>query len=196
MRSRSAPDLAGRCPRCRLRSDLCLCAEVLPIASPVRLVVVRHALEALKSTNTARLAALAIDRVEFREHGAEGADPVRLDDLDPRAAMLVFPSAEPTPAPVVPPATLVLLDGNWGQAKRMLGRFPALQKLPRLSLARPALAPVRVRAAPRPEQLSTIEAISGALRWLGNDEAAAKLDRLFATFVARVLESRGRRSTR
>lgn len=190
MRSRTAEDLLGRCPRCRLRIERCLCDAVEPVETPLRFVVVRHALESLKSTNTARLATLALPDVEVREHGREG-EAIDLGDLDPESSMLVFPSGSASPPPNRLPSQLVVLDGNWNQVRRMLGRFPELRGLPKLSLPAPAVAPRRVRHAPLPHQLSTIEAMAGALRWCGDESGARKLERLYGTFVARTLASRG-----
>lgn len=189
MRSRSHPDLAGRCPRCRLRLESCLCDEVQPVDPGIEIVVVRHALESLKSTNTARLAALAIPSIRIVEYGAKD-QPLDGWALVHDATCLLYPGpAAATPSPA--PTRLVVLDGSWSQARGMLMRVKAFHALPRLSVAAPEIAPLRARHAPQPAQLTTIEAIAGALDALCLDGGDALRD-LSTRFATRVLETRGR----
>lgn len=188
MRSRSTPELAGRCPACRLRLERCLCDEVTRIAPDIEIVVVRHALEGIKSTNTARLAALAIPSLRIVEYGAKD-HPVDGALLATAGACLLYPGPAPSTPPVLP-TRLIVLDGNWTQARRMFMRLTALHPLPKLSVAPPAVAPVRARRAPAPAQLSTIEAIAGALEALSLD-GGPNLRDLAGTFATRVLETRG-----
>lgn len=191
MRSRTAPDFAGRCPECRLRLEYCICAEV-PNIDPGRdfdIVVVRHALESLKSSNTARVAALALPCVRIVEYGGKD-NPIDAEALVAAAdACLLYPTSEPS----TPESTnrLIVLDGNWTQARRMLLRMTPLHSLPRLSVAVPESTPTRTRRAPDPRQMSTIEAIAGALDALSLDGGDA-LRGVAELFASRVMQMRGR----
>lgn len=81
---------------------------------------------------------------------------------------------------------IVLLDGNWSQAKTLWWRNPWLLKLHRLVLNPPRPARLgRLRREPRRDALSTIEAAALALRHLEPDPTPADallaaLDRLIA----------------
>lgn len=177
----------GKCERCLGRGDGCLCAQVQPVHSRTRFVVLRHALERSKQSNTARIAALALPNCELREHGGLGPAP-DLEDLREEGTWLLYPGA---PVPQAPPSPrrLVVLDGSWSQARRMLQRLEVLRALPRLSL--PVAEGRRsLRAAP-PGGMSTLEAIARALELLEGPHLAAPLDRLHQAMVERVVRSRG-----
>jgi len=186
MRGFTGPDLAGRCPRCVMRLGLCYCGELAPVECRTEVLILRHAKEAFRTTNTARVAEIALSRC--RVIGWEG----RESELPPlEDAWLLFPGDGPSTPPGPPPERLVVLDGSWRQARRIFLRCPALHALPRLSLAPPAVAAPRLRASPAPSAMSTLEAIARALEGLDGAEVGRALDRAHAIATERVLASRG-----
>lgn len=189
MRSRTAPDLAGRCPACRLRIERCLCDTVQRLETRTRVAVVRHVLEAPKSTNTARLAALALPSLEILNYGAHGA-PLDESAIARGETWLLMPGSAPQ-VPEGRPDTLVVLDGSWTQVRGMLARIRTLHALPKFSLPPPTHVPLRARHAPLPEQLTTIEAIAGALEIVEPGPSGTALRTLADEFATRVLSTRG-----
>ena len=189
MRSRTDLSLIPRCPRCALPGPMCLCAEVTPFDAGLDVAIIRHVFEEPKSTNTGRIAALALTRCVIHRYGAQDArfDPAAIDW---NGAALLFPGGTAEPSEV---KTLVVLDGSWSQAKGMFLRLGALRGVPRVSLTPPRTAPVRLRDANDPVRLGTLEAIVGGFRTLGRDEAAERLDAVRRLHVARILKTRGRR---
>ena len=194
MRSRTAPDGGGRCPRCALQQPVCACAllQVLPIRTPF--LVLRHVREADKSSNTARWAALLLPGCEVRAWGGR-PDSARLVDVGQPGDWLLFPNQTPQASPVpngARPERLVVLDGTWRQVRRMLRALPAVRALPRLSVvARPRR--FSLRAAPSPSHLSTLEAMSSAVAVLEGEALAEALDARHREVVVRALTARGRR---
>lgn len=162
---------------------MCLCAAIPTIVTRTRIVIVRHHLERWRSSNSGRLAHLALPNSEIVEHGgATGA--AALPPLG--GAWLVFPEGEPTvAAPVPPPRQLVVLDATWSQARRMYRKLDAVRGLPILRLPDAPMPAARLRESPAPGRVSTIEAIARALRLVEGDAAAAPLEELFALAVAR-----------
>lgn len=171
------------CARCLFQQRVCLCSEIPTITTRTRVVIVRHYLERHRSSNTGRLAQLALTDSEIVDHGgSEG--PAELPALDGR--WLLYPEGEPTlVAPVPPPRQLVVLDATWSQARRMYRKLDALRGLPILRLPDEPMPAGRLRNSPGPGRVSTIEAIARALRLLEGDEPAAALERLFALAVDR-----------
>lgn len=191
MRSRTPEDLAGRCSRCYLPTALCLCAEVPQVLTRTEFLVIRHNKEREKSTNTARMAALALPLCRMLTYGAPGEpfDPAVLEGPD---TWLLFSGNEPPPPDAPRPRRLVVLDGSWGQARRMLQRVPELRRLPTLSLPPPAPNTRRLRRPPHPDGMSTIEAMAGAVAFLEGEEVARPLYELHERMIDQVLASRGR----
>jgi DTW domain-containing protein YfiP len=151
-------------------------------------LVLRHALEAKKTTNTARIAALALPKARIVEYGAPGR-AFSVESLAAPGTWLLFPG--PPDRPAGRPDRLVVVDGSWTQARRMLQRIPALRRLPRWSLAAPDRPRRRLRVAPAPDALSTLEAIAGALRELEGDDVGDALERLYDLMVEQILLARG-----
>ena len=194
MRSRTAPDGGGRCARCALKASVCACALLPSLPVRTRFVILRHAREADKSSNTARWAALLLPSCELRKWSGR-PDVADLGDLGQPGDWLLFPGEPPPAGPersVVTPERLVVLDGTWRQVRRMLRSLPALSGLPRLSV-RPRPQRFGLRASPSPQHLSTLEAIASAVALLEGEALAVALDACHRELVARALSARGRR---
>lgn len=184
-----SPTLEGRCPRCWVMLGHCVCAHIPTLPTTTRLLVVRHIKERHKSTNTARLAALALPNMRIVDYGAPDApfDPTPLAEED---TWVLFPGGG-SPVADHRPRTLVILDGTWAQARQMSHRIPGLGRLPRLSLEGPAAPVLRLRQPPHPEGMSTLEAIALALGQLEGAPAGEALLGLHARYVEAVLVARG-----
>jgi len=181
----AGPDDDARCDRCLLPRRLCVCAEIPAIATRTRVVIVRHVSERWRSSNSGRMAALALTNCEILEHGDRDA-PLDGAALAVRGSWLVFPEGEPrTAPPEPPPERIVILDGTWQQARKMRTRLAALRGMPVLRLPDQAAPGPRLRASPAHGMVSTIEAIARALRLLEGDAPAEALERLFELMVAR-----------
>src|ERR1700676_1588010 len=113
MRSSTSPTLQHRCHQCYLQTGFCLCAEVPRVETQTQLVIVRHALEGWKTTNTARIGLIALPHAELLEHGGPEH---RLDESRLRGAdtWLLFPGGtRETPSPAKPLKRLIVVDGTW-----------------------------------------------------------------------------------
>lgn len=194
------------CPRCTRPLRACLCRWITPTDHAVDVLVLQHPAEQHHAKGSTRLLQLSLRhcRCEVGEHfdpqalgawlHARGmADP----DGPPRQALLLYPEQPGgTPggpavaAPPVPLANpgrwrLVLLDGTWRQANRLLQDHPALQRLPRWALPMPPPSRYTVRKARRAEQRSTLEAACLALGALeGRHAHFAPLLAAFEAWVA------------
>lgn len=181
--ARGPVDFSRRCPRCVFPREACICALARPIATRTRFLVLRHASELARPTNSARWAALALPNLTIRDYALLDA-PLDVAALVEPGDAILFPSPHP-PRLDPPPPRVVVLDGTWAQARRMIQRVPALQALPRIAVAAPS-----VRAADpmrRPTirgGVSTMEAIAAALHLLGEPEAARALEALHAEALA------------
>ena len=196
MRSRTLPDLPGRCPRCWVKLSHCICGALGRAHNEAEVVFVRHHWEANKSTNTARIALLVLERARLVEFGYDA----KLADAEVRSlegAALLYPGvATPAPAPgaarhTPSPARLIVLDGTWAQTRRMLRRLPALALLPRVSLPPPSTEPLGLRRGHLAEGLSTILATAEALELLEGPDVAVPLRRAAHLHVESVLAARG-----
>lgn len=174
------------CQRCLLAR--CLCAEIPTVETRTHVVIVRHHSERYRSSNSGRLAHLAMPNSVIVEYG--GPTPgAPLPSL--AGAWLVFPEGEPMTelGNNKPPAQLVVLDATWSQARKMYRKLGALRGLPLLRLPEGIdPPPARMRNAPSPDRVSTLEAIAHALRLVEGEAVAAPLETLFAAAVRTAVE--------
>ncbi len=208
MRSSTPSDLKGRCNRCYLQDAWCVCAAIHPVLLSFDLLILRHWKESWRSSNTGRLANLAIENSRVLDYGAPHTD---FDDSPFRNpnTFLLFPSldrshglladaTEPPSTPLEtlsesdsPVATLVVVDASWGQARKLVRRVSALENLPRVSVRSCMSHTTRLRRPPFPGAMATIEAVSAAVRVLDGPAPANELDSLFARFVRNARAQRG-----
>jgi DTW domain-containing protein YfiP len=179
---------SARCPRCWLKLPRCLCSEIPRVAARAQLVVVRHAMERFKVSNTARLAVAAWAGARMLDYAVPG-EPAGVPALEGAAGdgatWLLYPDGEPLAAPPPTLRRLVVLDGSWPQARRMLQRIPELRGMPRLSLPPPEVPLARLRRTKEAAEMSTLEAIAQALSWLEGPDTARPLFHLHEAFVRR-----------
>ena len=161
------------------------------IEARTRFLLLRHASELARPTNSGRWAALALGGTRILDYALPGPPP-DLSALTEPGTVVLFPSPH-APRLEVRPRQVVVLDATWAQARRMVQRIPALRTLPRLSL--PARPPRTGRQPMRLPTvaggLSTIDAMAAALDLLGEHEAGRALGRLHEAALARAWRLRG-----
>ncbi|NMC71780.1 MAG: DTW domain-containing protein [Myxococcales bacterium] len=179
----------AECPRCGRPAVVCWCAWLRPFRPRTRVVILQHPRERTKPIGSARMAHLTLEGSELHVGVRfEGVAAVarRLDD--PRApAVLLYPGPAAQPIESLPrdvPRTLVVLDGTWRTSRALLRANPRLQALPRVRLEPPAPSEYRIRSQPRPEYVSTVEAVRLALRALEGPDP--RFDGLLEPFRAMI----------
>lgn len=173
-----------QCPRCLRPQTHCLCPLIPSLDSRTRVLLLQHPSEVNHALNTARLAALGLTNAELIV-GEVFEDLPTLLNPPGYQARLLFPADDAQPIQVYgasdEPLLLVVPDGTWRKARKMLHLNPLLMSLPRVTLAEGGVSRYRLRKAPGPGALSTIEAIVQALQTL---EAPASFEPLLKPFEA------------
>ncbi|CAB3701219.1 tRNA-uridine aminocarboxypropyltransferase [Achromobacter pestifer] len=172
------------CTRCLRPESHCLCPLIPSLSCRTRVVVLQHPSESRHALNTARLAVLGL--VGARRVVGERFSP---DDwAEPGyAPRLLFPG--PSAEILEPgygqdlgqPIQLIVPDGTWGHARKLLHINPELAALPRVMLPAGLTTRYRVRHADIPGALSTIEAVTHALNAI---ESPMNVDALLRPFEA------------
>ena len=190
MRKKNSPrNLDGHCPRCFFRQEVCVCPVTPRLQTRTRVVIVRHVLERHRTSNTGRLAALALPNCEILDYG-DGREV--FDDRALRApgAWLLYPDRPSAFTPAEPPSQIVVLDATWRQSRRMYRKIDALRGMPTLALPEPAQARARLRQPTHSDGVSTLEAIAAALGMVEGPECSEPLFRFFDEAVRRALSLR------
>lgn len=173
-----------QCSRCLRPATHCLCPLIPSLDSRTRVLLLQHPSEVNHALNTARLAALGLNNAQLVV-GEVFEDLQALLSPPGYQARLLFPADDAQPlqayVPSDEPLLLVVPDGTWRKARKMLHLNPLLAALPRVTLAMGAVSRYRLRKAPAPGALSTVEAIVQALQVL---EAPVSFEPLLKPFEA------------
>lgn len=192
------------CPECFLHKNLCLCELIPRLTLTTKVVLVIHAKELKRTTNTGRLALKALTNSELRVRG-EIESSLDLSELlhSNYQSLLFYPSSDAldlTPDLVQrlqtasdKPFQLIVPDGNWRQASKVHTRHPELKDIPRVMIQAPNTAANHLRAESRAEGMATLQAIACALRVLEGPAVGEALSRLYETKLERTLLGRGQR---
>ncbi len=183
------------CPRCRRPLGVCVCARITVLPTRTQVLLLQHARESRVGIGTARMAHLALAGSVLRVGVDFSADPVvraLLQDPAPAAPPhVLFPGPEALPIDRLPrdrPITLVVLDGTWAQARKLLRLNPAVAALPRVAFRPRHPSGYLIRRQPADFCLSTIEALAEVLEALEPD--GARFQRLLDPFAAMVERQR------
>ncbi len=187
------------CRRCLRPEAFCVCAGLGPIPSRTRVLLLQHPREARLAICSAWLTRVALENAELHRGVRFEADPRVRELVARRRSALLFPGPGAAPADALashPPELLVVVDGTWLQAAKMLDANPALAALPRVTLPPGHESGYgALRREPAAGHLSTIEAVAHALGAMERDpERFAPMVRAFRRMVELQLGcSRGER---
>lgn len=158
----------------------------------------QHPREYRMPIGTARMTNLGLANSELHVGADLDVHPrVRALTTNPEGTALLFPgpgAVEPEDFPGGPPSTLVVLDGTWIQARKMLERSECLQRLPRVGFTPPAPGAYRIRREPAAHCLATVEAVVQVLGRLEHD--AERFTPLLAAFEQMVQQQLHFKATR
>ena len=191
----SAMEPDALCPTCEKPLALCVCDAVTPLDNRIAVVILRHPQEQDRLLGTARIATLQLKNAALKT-GLSWPSLAKLvgQDVDPKRWGVLYLGTAKTSAPLAPrPLTVVdkageamadqddilahldgiiLLDGNWQQAKALWWRNAWMLKCRRLVLQPPRASYYgNLRKEPRNESVSTIEAIAYTLAALDDDDS-------------------------
>ena len=175
-----------QCARCQRPQTHCLCPLIPSLDSRTRVLLLQHPSEVNHALNTARLAALGLNNAELVVGEVFDDLPALLYQPGYQARLL-FPGEDAQPLQAYAandqPLLLVVPDGTWRKARKMLHLNPLLAALPRVTLVDGGVSRYRLRKAPGPGALSTVEAIVQALQVLEAPASFEPLLRPFETLI-------------
>jgi DTW domain-containing protein YfiP len=189
------------CPRCGKPAALCVCGALRPVENGVFVLILQHPQEQDRDLGTGRLTHLQLARsalkvgLSWRSLAAalgREADPRRWgvlylgpsQDL-PEGDIALLDRHGAARSDVGELDGIVVLDGTWSQAKALWWRNPWLLKLNRIVLRPPFRSAYgELRREPRPESVSTIEAVALCLARIEDDPTL--VERIAAPFHALV----------
>lgn len=163
------------CPRCQRAEKVCVCDFIKPIANKIEVGILQHPSETKQVKGTAILAALSLQkcRLWVAEELDEAPD-LKAWLAGAKPVYLLYPPTQQKESVEVidtlnlsqnDPAEykVLVLDGTWRKTYKMMQINPALQTLPRVTIAPANISAYLIRKQKDSQSLSTIEAIAELL---------------------------------
>lgn len=181
MRSRRLP----RCGGCGLPNSLCVCPELPVIRVRPRVIVVVSRSEAIRTTNTGRLAARMLEGSSLVVSGAPGLPALPASPSGAVAVLFPFEGTRPLQQGDPIPEVLIVPDGSWSQARRMAIKL--VRGLGAAAVALPAGGDglQAMRKPPGGALLCTCEAIARALSILEGSRVEQQMMPALRRFIER-----------
>lgn len=190
-----------RCLICRMHLDLCVCEFLPHFELKTRITILMHAREFHLVSNTAFIVPriLSNSQVLLRGHVDPQKSPPISENLNSEYNHVVlFPHAQAKELNAEfleeqdKPLNLIVPDGNWRQAAKMIKRESMLNDLPKVILPSGPISRYRLRRYQKPEGVCTFEAIARALGVIENSTVQKDLENFFERRINRILWTRGK----
>ncbi len=177
------------CYACLRPASHCLCAEIQPFAAHCNFLILQHPHERKKYHSTARLLRSVVTNVSLLR-GISFEEQSIARSAQAKTTYLLYPGRESIDAADVPldlNSTIIVVDGTWIEARKILHRNPFLKQLQRISFKAPLRSKFIIRKQPKDNYLSTIESVAHLLQInalaYGRPAQAERYQALFDLFL-------------
>lgn len=158
---------AGRptCYACLRPYSHCLCKLLERFDAHCNILILQHPNEYRKYYSTAPLVTLSIRNSKLIR-SIEFPDSVIKNEISDLNPYLLYPGSQATDCEEVTlnrSNVVLVIDGTWSEAKKIVKRNPTLCSLPQLSFKRLIRSEYRIRKQPKLNYLSTVESIAHLL---------------------------------
>ncbi|MBR9728730.1 tRNA-uridine aminocarboxypropyltransferase [Shewanella intestini] len=159
------------CQQCRYPQNACVCHAITPLTVNTEVVVLQHPSEVNHAKNSVKLMGLVLAnlRVDVGESAADFAPLQAYLASVNKPVYLVYPnesSQTVAQAGAAQDCVILLIDGTWKKAYRILQLNPWLLTFPALHLDVSDASQYIIRKAKRADSLSTLEATAYVLNAL------------------------------
>jgi len=153
------------CYRCFRPEAHCVCSLISPFYAHVNTLILQHPNERKKYYSTAKLLVSAIENSRVLR-GVEFCSTQLEELLAGQECYLLYPSATASDCSEVSLSTkntVIVIDGTWREAGKIIFRNSFLKELPQLSFKRQLQSQYHIRKQPKAGCLSTIESVAHLL---------------------------------
>jgi DTW domain-containing protein len=194
---------ALRCRQCGLLKESCVCALAPRLDIRTRFIIVSHAKEMQRASNTARLARLAMPGTKILLRGVKDRPiPPEAFAREGAEMFVLFPSKEAREINEAfvrgrnrdeKPFVIVVPDGSWNQSASAIRREAGLKDMPRLKLPPGPESRYALRSQSVPGRVSTFEAMARVVGIVEGGEKQQALEAFLDEMVRRSLTDSGKR---
>lgn len=174
----------------------CICSLANPIENLMPVKIYIHHKELSRRSNSSHLLRLALKNVSFEVHGAPNQSTNWPTPSMAERSCVLFPSDDAQPLTTDDRGRfeqLIVVDGNWRQAKKAANRLKKLPCPHFRSLPFQTPSEFRLRTQSAIDRLSTFESVARAMSVLEGADPWALMMPLFRAHVSVTMDLRSRR---
>jgi|LULF01.1.fsa_nt_gb DTW domain-containing protein YfiP len=170
------------CKRCLKPLLTCFCQALTPIENRVKLIILVHPDEEKHPYNTALMTKLNFKNSKLIIGENLSYDSQLRSEVSRPGSYILYPHETAKKINTLSSAqkkeikTLILLDGTWRKAKRILYQTQFLQDIPLLQLPENLNSIYHIRKAPQKNFLSTLEAATHSLNLIEKQNYSCALN--------------------
>ena len=147
------PNGEGRptCYACFRPKSHCQCDSIIPFEAHCNLLILQHPHERRKYYGTAKIAAKAIRNSKLLR-GIQFAPGEIERAISPKKPYLLYPGKDASDCESIlldQDDIVIVIDGTWDEAGKILYRNPMLKTLPRISFKNPYRSNYKIRKQPK-----------------------------------------------
>lgn len=182
----SATDIDPRpmCYSCFRPEGYCVCNLITPFTAHTNFLILQHPHERRKYHSSTKLVLSAIKNSKLLRGITFDPKEIQTTVLG-ETPYILYPSKDATDCKEVnldENSTVIVIDGTWIEARKIMFRNPYLKSLPKLTFKEPIRSQYRIRRQPKEHCLSTLECIAHLLKQTSHPSESEKYDSLFSGF--------------
>ncbi len=147
----------------------CLCRLVRPFEAHVNFLILQHPNERKKYCSTTKIVMKAVRNARMMRGVVFNPETI-LRAVQGQEVFLLYPGKDSVDCASVEldrSKTVIVVDGTWDEAQKIIYRNPFLRRFPKLSFSSAPLSNYHIRRQPKAHCLSTLESISYLLKRSG-----------------------------
>ncbi len=189
------------CDQCQRPLKVCLCAHLVKLQAPFKVLILQHPSEQKQALATVPLLKLCLSPLQVLV--AEticDSEVMQALVKNKQNCRVLFPSensqtwelgGEVTEPNLKEIETLIVLDGTWRKAKKMWHLNPWLHGFPCVSLTNVPNSQYQIRSSSVAGGVSTLEAIALACNYVSGSDEFDELNKPFNAMINMQIESMG-----
>ena len=181
-------DPRAMCYKCIRPASNCVCEYIKTFKAHCNFLILQHPHERKKYYSTSKIVLNAISNSKVM-HGVTFDEPEVMSSLEGQNTYLLYPAVDAIDCATLDlneDSTVIVIDGTWVEARKIVYRNKFLQTLPKISFKQPILSEYKIRKQPKDFCLSTLECIGHLLKLSAsakdNSALTKNYDELFSAF--------------
>jgi DTW domain-containing protein YfiP len=153
------------CYACYRPRAHCVCGYLQPFEAHTKLLLLQHPNEWRKYYSTAKLVKDSISNSQLWRDVTFPPEKLQRA-IESHETFLLYPGSDAVDCEEVPLSShsrVIVIDGTWDEAQKIVYRNPILHSVPRISFRKPLSSTYRIRRPPKGGYLSTVESIAHLL---------------------------------